>query len=276
MDIPRPSNLPLLIGGDKGQSLALQTAMTSDNLKEILHALGQYWKVHVWFSEPVLVRVHPSTHYHETPYTENGVQLSHVTRNFTPRTRLVTDHVFARFWVNGLINSSSSGLCYQTTRSCRARYGWRLPLEKIIRYEPVITKPDTFEDYADFRNRFNSFFISSAYIQQLWDENSPHGRKYVRSDFHKMGPRGRGVLKEFLQSFRGIGRGGGAGYLGQSAGASYTVLSRYYRSCSPSGRDITITHCSNNEFVSYASEGCGNGRYGIVANMSEFLWIEDD
>jgi hypothetical protein len=56
------------------------------------------------------------------------------------------------------------------------------------------------------------------------------------------------------------------------------ILTQDYQTHHHTGRDIEISHTLGHQYVYYASEfqGCGNGRYGLVANKNEFLHLEDD
>jgi hypothetical protein len=174
---------------------------------------------------------------------------------------------------------SGQSLLYAPNRN--ARTGYFFPrLELVEKYEIVDTscKKDEFDSYEDFKKKFDPYFITDAQIQDLWNSKSAqHGGKYCPSDFHKIGKRGREVLKRFLNSYKGINNGGGEGY-SKSQFGDYTVLSQRYYSYHHTGRDITISHQTNVPMVFYSSEyhGCGNGRYGIVASKSTFLWLEDD
>jgi len=65
-------------------------------------------------------------------------------------------------------------------------------------------------------------------------------------------------------------------YFEQSSGRK--TLTQCHQTNHRLGRDITIEHTLGQGKVYYSSEyqGCGNGRYGLLANKNEFLWLEDD
>jgi hypothetical protein len=260
--IPVPSNIVNLPSG-----LHLrpdQTALLDDirsgrrDLQQTLVDLSLYWKVRVWFTRPVTIRVS------------------------SRREKQVDECVIPRFF----IGQQSQWLCYTVSR--RHVRGYQFPaIEKIVKYEPVFDEvsDDAFKSYEEFREKFDLYFITEAQIQSLWNEKSAqHGGQYRKSDFHRIGSKGLRCLERFLGFYRGISNGNGAGrpgYLEKKPDPPYQgyhILSMHAESHHHLGRHITISHQTNIDHVYYASEydGCANGRYGLLANRREFLWLEDD
>jgi probable HAF family extracellular repeat protein len=104
------------------------------------------------------------------------------------------------------------------------------------------------------------------------------GGKYKPSDFRSIGPVGKRLLKMFLLTFKGVSSTDQSGY--QNTNKFWNLTEKHY-STSPSanvGRDVSISHTLGLPKVFYSSEypGCGNGRYGLLVNKNEYLWIEDD
>ena len=131
-------------------------------------------------------------------------------------------------------------------------------------------------DYEKFKRKFDSRFITPQEIKRLWNGTSAqHGGKYNFNDFRHIGSRGLEVLRKFMRLFKGVNEGGGAGYIQKDG---YSILSERYFCYHNLGRDITITHQTNLPWVTYSSEyhNCSNGRYGLIANEKEYLWLEDD
>lgn len=89
----------------------------------VIAMLGRYWKIKIWYDHEVEVRIRRSRRViKEDP---DGSTL----RIF--RTKATSKiHVFNK------IEYHQSKLLYRTTR--RATFGWWLPMEGIIKYEPVI------------------------------------------------------------------------------------------------------------------------------------------
>ncbi|MDD1710963.1 MAG: hypothetical protein LUQ37_08675, partial [Methanoregulaceae archaeon] len=178
-----------------------------------------------------------------------------------------TELVIPKFFLHG------EQLCYSTTRRARSGYFFH-KLDKVVKYDIVLeTRKESFNSYEDFKKRFDLMFITEDEIQNLWNgQSSQHGGKYIPKDFHGMGPKGKKVMADFLRRFQGINTTprdvyNDKGYLNVCRNA-YSHM----------GRDISISHLYGNRYVWYASEiaGCGNGRYGLVANKTTFLWLEDD
>jgi hypothetical protein len=185
-------------------------------------------------------------------------------------------HIFNR------INTATDGtLIYATSKVSRRQWYYFPCLDWIVKYEPVTEKnrSQEFLFYEQFKARFDPFFITEAEIQKLWNEKSAqHGGRYRPADFHSIGPRGKGVIEDFLRNFKGISSTDPNALLGYHTYDNSLYLESRYTAYHHMGRDIKISHRAGNGFVWYSSEysGCGNGRYGIVANKNTFLWCEDD
>lgn len=254
-------NLPLFLGiSDKGDEVISTLLKGGLSLEESLVKLSQEFKVRIRFREPVHIQV---PRRRET-LSENSWRFISC--------KQTDDHVFSGFFHKG-------GSLYYLTKT-NGRRGYQCDwISKAISFEPVVdrSKKDEFDSYEDFKKKFDPLFISDAQIQGLWNSRSAqHGGKYVPSDFHRLGKRGKEVLARFLQSFKGVpGTEGTPCYRETKYG---THLSERYYSYCHTGRDITIEHRLGNDVVHYSSEyhGCGNGRYGLIVNKNEFLWMEDD
>ena len=242
------------------------------SVEEALLCLGKYAKIRVWFKEPVTVRINPR--WRQTSIDDEG------RRSFTRNhSRTDTCHVFSGFFAHG------SQLCYKTKKDGRKGYYFEW-LDLIERYELVLKGKDAaiknshFKNYEEFKKKFHPDFISEVEIQKLWNGySSQHGGKYTRQDFHKIGTAGREVLRRFLEKFSGISKAPNKYYLDSVYDdCNYKVLKERHVSRWHTGRDISISHQTNCDYVFYSSEfsGCCNGRYGLLANKSEFLWTEDD
>ena len=263
-DVPAPKNLLELTGIKMSES---QTAVVERilkgqaDLRTNLADLNHYWKVRVWFDKPVEIRT--------------GRRYGQV--------KMKQEHVFSRFFI-----SSHNQLCYALSRSHRSGYYLGDQINHIVKYEPVLdphdggAESDEFKSYEQFKKKFDLFFITEEEIQKLWDGTSgQHGGKYRKSDFRRLGRQGKWVMEQFLRFFKGISNGGDLpGYRLETDG-KYFITRADYTSTSTNmniGRDIHMTHQTNLGWVYFASEypGCGNGRYGLIANKHEFLWLEDD
>jgi hypothetical protein len=187
----------------------------------------------------------------------------------------VTLYVFSKFFDN----DGRAPLCYLPARN--SRRGYYFPsLDKVQGIEPVFDdKKDEFSSFDRFKSKFDSRFITDAEVQKLWDGTScQHGGKYRPSDFRRLGTEGKRVMARFLARFKNVNEPTPS-YMKRD---DHLTLEEYYNSngrpSSNFGRDIKISHQTNLEWVCYSSEypGCGNGRYGLIANEHEFLWLEDD
>jgi len=246
-----PANLPLFVGLPDYADPVEKILKGEGSLEEHLTWFSGC-KIRVWFSCPVQVRLN---RYHS---------------------KMVAVHDFM-----GFFKGQTYGLCYPVKKHGRVGYPMGDLTSKIIKWEPVLGQ-DEFRNYDQFKAKFDLKFITESEIQKLWDGKSgQHGGKYRLSDFRRLGPKGQYVLKAFLDDFKGLGKVGPA-YRDTPTGGNYKVVSAHYSSpsrCgSTFGRDITISCNSCSSHVYYSSEypGCGNGRYGLLVNKKEFLWLEDD
>jgi hypothetical protein len=250
MDIPLPTNLPLLIGNlpDWKQSIVNKVLKGDLSVEDTLVELSSVWKIKVWFDAPAQIR-------------RDGY-----------RTKQVTEHTFAGFFKG----QNMGCLCYLTKRGGRRGYGFGNLLRHVTKYEPVAWEDtDVFECYEQFRAKFDLNLIDESEVLSLWNGTSgQHGGKYKPSDFRRLTKTGLRLMDRFLERYKKYDV-----YMDYDG---HKTLTEHYTSnsrCgSAFGRDITISHQTNLKWISYASEypGCGNGRYGLIANKKQFLWLEDD
>jgi len=274
MSIPLPANLPLLLSeaSEVGGEFALQGVTNilqgkEENLENILVTLGRYWKIKVWFDHPIAF-----------PTRSRMVKLDDNTR-VHKHTETTDCYTF-----NSFFKSSSAGACYSISR--RRGYPFRPYLDRVVRYEPLLRRPERkeFQSYEEFKARFDPLFISEEELQGLWNGTSAqHGGKYNKTDFHRFGPEGLYQMKLFLRNFKGVGTGGEGCpgyYRSRFFEEPIYVLSEQHHSLGKGtfGRDIRISHQTNLSVVHYTSEHAGGGRErsGLVANAKEFLWLADD
>jgi hypothetical protein len=186
----------------------------------------------------------------------------------------VTDYIFNGFFQLG------NDLCYLFKGN--GRQGQYLPLSIIESYEPVLTSVNTFTSLEQFKKKFDTFFITNELIEKLYSEKSAQtGDKYKPSDFKPISTAGKEALRVFLRRFKGVDDTDKTGYTEwkDTEGKPYYVCDgSYYGRGGGTSRDIRISHQFGFNRVSYSSEfhGCGNGRYGILATRSTYLWLEDD
>lgn len=241
-----PKNLPLLMADANKQQAEVLEKVAQGSLSpvECLVALGRHWRIRVKFSQPIDIRTRTT-------------KVKQAEGSYLWRQHIRTDnHVFFKFFL-----SPTHGLCYGIGR----RHGHPFPITHMSSYEPLPNKTNVFKDYDHFKAKFDMRFITEAEIQKLWSTSSAQtGEQYKPSDFHGLGPRGKQVLKEFLYTFVDVNTTGD--------------LTRHHYTNRHPGRDITVTHNAGKPYVYYSSEysGCGNGRYGLLANCQEFLHLEDD
>jgi hypothetical protein len=233
------------------------------DLETNLLDLSKHWKIKLWFDKVIQIRTIP--HWTKPQKTEHGTTRTRINYKNAP------EHTFSRFF------KSNGQLCYAPSRGAKHGYPFEY-LESITKYEPVIESASAeFKSYKQFASKFDPRFIDEPTIKDLWDsKSSQHGGKYMPSDFHRIGPQGKKVLADFLRLFKGLTVEGVCYF--ESSDKKYKYLSQQHQSHSGQGRDIKVSHTLGIGHVSYASEyhGCGNGRYGLLANEKEFLWLEDD
>jgi hypothetical protein len=270
MSIPLPTSIPILMGQDlnNGQKDVLQKIMAgqSDPVKNLLD-LGQHWKVKVWFTKPVQLRL-------PRHYTKKKEEDGTISWGKKAYYAYASEHTFNGFFL------SNNQLCYKFKKTGRS--GWYFPIEDILKYEPLPASSDAFSGYEEFKRKFDLKFITEDEILSLWKGTSAqHGGKYLKSDFKSISTQGRKVMTRFLQSFQGIDKGGMGtpGYMERKyEDKTYYILEEHHYTTRHPGRDIRISHQTNRPSVYYSSEfaGCGNGTYGLVANKNEYLWLEND
>lgn len=257
------SNLPILIGTDENLDKVIDKALRNPTDNNTLIDLSRHFRIRIKFNKSVEIQAQRRY----TKIKENDTTIFR--RNPNP---VGDTHTFIKLF------DYAGRLAYSLKRN--SRHGYELPYgAEILEYEPVIDmgKPTKlFQSYEEFKKKFDPSFITEAEIQRLWNTPSGQtGQQYNRHDFKGLGTRGREVLKQFLQNFKGITSTDPTGYT-TSHGKLY--LSAYYNSRHNSGRDIKISHMLGHGYVWYSSEfhGCGNGTYGLLANRSEYLWLEND
>ena len=253
-----PTNMALVLGDpdvkdpESHKSRTVQKVMKGFlHLETILKELSYYWKIRIWFKQPVSIVV--------------------------GRRYVVTNcHVFSRF-CDGL----HGGLLYEKRR---ARYGQPFGhlLQLVDRYELVIPHPRKMT-LELFKSKFDPRFITEKKIEELYGQKSGQtGKPYAMTDFRRISRIGRRAVERFLQNFHGIGSQDKTGYIqsGKSNDTRWDLSGCHY-SCSRNmhfGRNIKVEHMLGNEFVWYSSEfpGCGNGSYGMLATEKTWLHLEDD
>ena len=243
-----PKTLPLLLNDPRPAAVAaVAEILRSEDLDpvDVMIRLVKFWKIKIFFSEPVRLAI-------VRHWVDNGDGSKSY---HTSKTTQV--HIIPRIFKN------AAGIVGYGTNS-RANKGYELEVSKIVSFEPVasIKRNDHFASYEEFKARFDLQFISEAKIQDLWAKPSAQtGEQYTRADFRPLSPTGRQALEYFLRGFKGLD------------GPSYSTGRHKSKK-----RDITISFDEGRELVHYSSEypGCGNGSYGILANKSCWLHLEDD
>jgi hypothetical protein len=190
------------------------------------------------------------------------------------RYREVTEAVIGRIFHCGI------GFGY-STRHEKVRRGKSVEWGgSIAYYEPVIDKShknEGFKSLEAFARKFDPRFITPKAIEELYNGTSSQtGLKYTPADFHQLGPQGKRVLESFLRGFISLDVEGLRYREGYTKGTKH--FDAWHKTNRHPGRDISISHTLGQPYIHYASEfcGCGNGRYGLLANESTFLHLEDD
>lgn len=245
------------------QAEAVEKVLKGCSVVEGLTYLGRFWKVKVWFNQEVEIRtITRIIKEKQSDGTTIRIRTNYNKSNV---------HVF-----NAIRFRPDGSVLYCLTRN--SRRGFYFPrLDTVVKYEPVIENPevDEFRDYEHFAGRFDRRFITESEIQKLWAGTSAqHGGKYKPSDFRRLGPQGKQVMRQFLGLFVNVNTEGKC-YFERSG---HKTLEEYHNTSHRIGRDIRITHTLGRGSIYYASEfkGCGNGSYGLIANQNEFLHLEDD
>jgi len=256
-----------MIGLEGEQAAVVERIYKGQDLQANLIDLSRFWKIKVWFNQPTEIRITPT--WINKQETENGWSK---TRKYL---NTGTEHVIARFF-----STDWGKLCYLPKRTVKG--GFHFPdLSTVVKYEVILDEvQDEFKSYEKFAAKFDRRFMPDAEILSLWNSKSgQHGGRYKPSDFHKIGPRGKQVLNNFLRLFVDWNTEGKC-YIAthHDNGTVTKVLSDRYRTYHQFGRNITIEHTLGIPRVFYSSEYCNscNGRYGLLANKNEFLHLEDD
>lgn len=247
-----PNTIPLLMGLGHDDTVKMILSNPNDHLQNIVR-ISKICRVKIMF---------------------------HCSQSFyiTRRKRIdnVTEYVFPEFFSRG-----GDSLYYKMRRGGRS--GFPISLNNIRAFEPVLESHDSFNSYEEFEKKFDKHFITEELIKQLWSEkSSQHGNRYRPSDFRPISSSGKEALRIFLRSFKGINNTDTTTYSEEKCfdgKGTYHICRGYYYGRGGSGsRDIRISHQMGNNLVHYSSEyhNCGNGRYGLLANKSTYLWLEDD
>ena len=125
--IPTPENLLLIMNHVSGDKLEVIKRIYNGHTdyKTNIAMLGRYWKVKIWYDREVVVRVRQSRRViRKDP---DGSTLLTFRTSSTAKT-----HVF------NSIDLHEGALFYRPTK--RATFGWYLPIEGILKYEPVVKK----------------------------------------------------------------------------------------------------------------------------------------
>lgn len=246
-----PNTIPLLMGRGHDEDVKLIFSNPNDHIQNIVR-ISKICRVKVTFHCP------------QSFYVSRRKRLDNV-----------VEHVFHEFFSKG------GTLYYKMRRDGRS--GFPIALDRISSYEPVIESHDSFKSYEDFEKKFDKNFITEELIKQLWSEkSSQHGGNYKPSDFRSISSAGKEALRSFLRSFKGINNTDTSTYSERKSleGDSiyHTCSGQYYGGGGSQSRDIRISHVMGNNLVHYSSEyhNCGNGRYGLLASKSTYLWLEDD
>jgi hypothetical protein len=258
-----PMNLPLLLANpemrnpENHKARIVQKVMKGNlHLGTILKELSYYWKIRIWFKQPVTI---VSRHQH-----------------------VVTScRVFSRF-----CEAAAGGLLYMTSRRT-GQYFDHL-LKSVDRYELVITHgherqgPHAFT-LERFKAKFDHRFITEEKIAELYGQNSGQtGKPYAPSDFRRISREGSTAVERFLRNFHGLNSTDKTGYIqtGEGKDARWDLSGRRdsWSRNMHFGRDIKVEHMLGNDFIWYSSEfpGCGNGSYGMLATEKTWLHLEDD
>ena len=195
-------------------------------------------------------------------------------------------HTFSKLIVNE--NCNIGGTIYYNfyyTSRINARYRYSLDAEISEKIKSVrlvdIKEKNKFKSLEQFAKRFDTRYITKEMIVKLYNEKSSQtGVAYDKRDFKQMGPRGKQAFESFNKQFTGVNKLAAElnGNYEKSSYGDYKTLTVNYASYQNSGRDIRISHSSNQPLVHYSSEfsGCGNGSYGLVVRKGVWLHLEDD
>jgi len=241
------NNLPTLLGINPDADALIAAALGGRlSLDDSLARLSAWFLVRAWFLKPIYAN-----------RKESDV------------------HLFRSFFIsrNGL-------LCHANRRKARTGHIFHSTY-LITKLEFLQEKNSAFKSFEDFKRKFDPRFIKEKQILSLWNsKSSQHGKQYNKKDFRKISKRGKEVMERFLRQFTNINEHNHHYHKSDLWGKDVEVwiLSHNHKSWHHSGRDISISHQTNAPHVFYSSEfhNCCNGRYGILANEKEYLWLEDD
>ncbi len=241
------NNLPIMIGINPEADKIIASELNGElSIKESLSRLSKFFLIRAWFKEPIRLK-----------------------------NKEVEVYTFKSFFI-----STQGYLCYANRKEPRTG--------KIFYDTHLITKLEFFEEkkdikfkcFKDFKKRFDTRFIKEEQILSLWhSKSSQHGGQYTKNDIRKINKRGKEVMDLFLKHFTTIDEKDD--YYRKSSvfeNEDVWVHTTRHQSDTNTGRDISISHQTNAPHVYYSSEQhktC-NGRYGLIVNKNEYLWLEDD
>lgn len=249
-----PDTIPLLLGQGFDDTVKMIFAEPDNHIMNIVR-ISKVCRVKVTFFQP------------ETFY-------------LTVRKKIfnVSEYVFPEFFCHG------DRLYFKSKRG--GRTGLQLSLDRIKSYEPVLSTLNEFNNYEQFKKKFDLFFITEELIKELWEGTSAqHGGKYQPSDFKPVSKAGKEALQQFLRTFRGVDSTDTTGYTErqpwEQGGSPYHILYGHYfgrNSDCHFSRDVDVSHQLGLNRVHYSSTQTGGGheRNGILATRSTYLWLEDD
>jgi len=179
-----------------------------------------------------------------------------------------------------LFISSIGNFCYGYRKNSRRGFPINDEAKHITELKFKSYKEDiAFKSYEQFYNKFDTRFITEKAIKDLWNGTSAqHGGKYNKNDFRKIGKIGKEVLSMFLGHFKSLDTHTEYYRESNDYDIPVWVLRREHHTRHHTGRDISISHQTNIDYIFYSSErqGCLNGRYGLLISENEYLWLEDD
>ncbi len=242
------NNLPTMMGISKESDEAIASSLNGSlSLVEALALLSKYFIITMTFNKEVTLR--------------QGK------RNNT--------HTFKCLFI-----SSIGNFCYGYRKNSRRGFPINDEVKHLIKLEfKSYNKTMAFKSYEQFKDKFDTRFITEKAIKDLWNGTSAqHGGKYNKNDFRKIGKVGKEVLSMFLEHFKSLNTHTEYYRESDQYDIPVWVLKRAHHTNHHTGRDISISHQTNIDWIFYSSErsGCLNGRYGLLVNENEYLWLEDD
>lgn len=186
-------------------------------------------------------------------------------------------------WVIRYLTNQGGSPWYGGKSGGRSHHIIPIPKDILLATERVehVHYHNDFKSFQEFWAKFDLRFISEKKIEELWREAPDrNGRcKYKKSDFKRMGKRGKEVMEKFLEKFSSVHFPTEHYEFSDYSNKSYpTLLLVRYSTWSNKGRDIQIVHNLSSNYVYYTSElhERGSGNYYFVANKREVLFIEND